>query len=183
MSAETIEAVAKELGISMTTKFVPWSRSRNAGEKQPSLNWLIELHKATRDHKEPGPVFLTTDYMAGSGHCPSYKQGRLSIDDDKAIKLECERGKPARFMASGVTTDMSSPDLQPKLADVLHSLASDSDVLDHSGFESWAGDLGYNVDIRKAETIYRACLDIALKLRNALGEDGLRKLREVCLDY
>ena len=30
---------------------------------------------------------------------------------------------------------------------------------------------------------YRACLDIALKLRAAIGEDGLAKLREAAQDY
>lgn len=44
-------------------------------------------------------------------------------------------------------------------------------------------ELGYDPDSRKAEAIYKACLEIALKLRNALGEDGLAKLREAAQDY
>ena len=62
-----ITDTAAKLGLTMTADFVPWSLSRNAGEKDPSLNWKITLHK-------DGRPFLTTDYMAGSGHCPSYNQ-------------------------------------------------------------------------------------------------------------
>jgi hypothetical protein len=59
----------------------------------------------------------------------------------------------------------------------------DSDVFNYSSFEEWASTFGYDADSRKGESIYRTCLDIALKLRNAIGEDGLQKLREACQDY
>ncbi len=42
---EKIETVAKELGLVMDAKFIPWRESRNASEKQPSLNWNIRLHR------------------------------------------------------------------------------------------------------------------------------------------
>jgi len=63
--AERIEAAMKELGLSLSYKFVPFSQSRNKAEKQPSLNWIITLTKGSQS--------LTTDYGAGCGHCPSYK--------------------------------------------------------------------------------------------------------------
>ena len=78
--------------------------------------------------------------------------------------------------------DCKSP-LKPELRDVLYSLSMDASVLDSSCFEEWANELGYEADSRKAEGIYKACLDIALKLRNALGEAGLEKLRTACQDY
>jgi hypothetical protein len=59
----------------------------------------------------------------------------------------------------------------------------DSEVIDHPNFESWASEIGYDADSRKAESIYRACLEIALKLRSALGDRGLKELREACQDY
>jgi hypothetical protein len=73
--------------------------------------------------------------------------------------------------------------IQPNALDVLHSLAMDSDVLDAGGFESWASDLGYDTDSRKAEQTYRACLDLALKLRAALGDSGLSDLRNAFEGY
>ena len=163
MSKETIEKCAAELGLTLKAVFVPWSQSRNAGEKRPSLNWSITLHK--------GSQRLTTDYMAGSGHCPSYKQGTLMVHEADMIRRECETGQ-SRIRP-----------IAPELADVLHSLASDADVIHYPGFEQWAADTGYDADSRKAESIYRACLATALKLRAMLGNEGLERLREACRDY
>ena len=179
-TAETIEATARELGLSMSAAFVPFSQSRNRGEKMPSLNWLVTIKRGERD-------VITTDYMAGSGNCPAYNRqppqgyrGSASAWKNIATAWECENGFAARVVLGSFS---KSVPLLPKLADVLHCLASDCDVLDAGGFEQWAADLGYDSDSRKAEGIYRACLDIALKLRAALGEDGLTKLREACQGY
>ena len=60
--------------------------------------------------------------------------------------------------------------IEPDKLDVINSLVMDASVLNSSSFEDWADEFGYDRDSRKAETIYRACLDIALKLRNAIGE-------------
>lgn len=188
-TAETIESTARELGLSMSAVFVPFSQSRSRAEKSPSLNWLVTIKRGERD-------VITTDYMAGSGHCPAYKNRmpRGYDGNDKqwkrdAVAWECENGKRAApsygggFKAAGAGLGGAVPSLLPKFADVLHCLASDCDVIDAGGFEQWAGDLGYYSDSRKAEGIYRACLDTALKLRAALGEDGLTKLREACHNY
>lgn len=178
---------AAELGLSMTSKFVPWSQSRNKAEKSPSLNWLITIDC---NHNGPPRHILTTDYMAGSGNCPAYKasvkeMGRQnSLMRSEAITIECETGKLARVWGGGgVGVHSDKPLPPPDLADVLYSLASDADVLDAGGFEEWASNYGYDTDSRKAEAVYRACLDIALKLREAIGEAGLTKLREACQDY
>jgi hypothetical protein len=69
------------------------------------------------------------------------------------------------------------------VADVLASLVMDSSAIDYSTYEEWAGDCGHDPDSRKGEAIYRACLEIALKLRNGLGEAGLAALREAAQDY
>lgn len=178
--------VARDLGLSMTSEFVPFSHSRNKAEKHPSLNWIVTL-LIGHGKVEGGRAILTTDYMAGSGHCPSYKQqhfGTGSYLQNEAVKWECEYGKPARVLANtNIAALLGSKPLQPDMADVLYSLVSDADVLDISSFEEWASDLGYDTDSRQAEKTYRACLDIALKLRNGLSEEGLRRLREACQGY
>ncbi len=166
-----IVAFAMRNGVTMTTQFVPWSQSRNKAEKHPSLNWLVTLTVGE------GRPILTTDYMAGSGHCPSYKASKRhlghanSLTRFEAIKHECETGRG------------DGKKLQPKISDVLYSLAMDASVLDSGSFEDWAVEFGYETDSRKAEAIYHACLDIALKLRNGLGEAKLAELREACQDY
>lgn len=175
---ERIHATAKELGLSMAAVFVPWSQSRNKGEKEPSLNWRITLKRDGRD-------VLTTDYMAGSGHCPGYQRKDKYLKRE-LIVWECEHGRPGFVMESAhqiVSAPRGRGTIDLDFESVLSSLALDSDVLDHPTFELWAGDFGYDTDSRKAETIYRACLEIALALRNAIGEDGLARLREACRDF
>lgn len=181
-TAETIEAAARELGLSMSAVFVPFSQSRNRGEKMPSLNWLVTIKRGERD-------VITTDYMAGSGHCPAYKKSAAilgkpdSYPRRRAIERECETGLVHMPPTYGDRPRETRDKILPSFAGVLYSLASDCDVLDAGGFEQWAADLGYDSDSRKAEGVYRACLDIALKFRAALGEDGLAKLREACQGY
>ena len=172
---ETIEAFAAANNLTIETIFVPWSQSRSFKANEPvskrNLNWRVTLKNGARR-------ILETDYSAGIGHCPSYKQNAKWLNDyTKAIKLETENGFPCRVMPSYESLDRKRPIL-PGLADVLYSLANDSDVLDYSNFEQWAREFGYEEDSRSAEKTYRACLNIALSLRNGLGEKLLAELRE-----
>ena len=184
-------AIISGLGLTVESVFVPFSQSRNKAEKNPSLNWRVTV-------KHNGRAILETDYSAGSGHCPAYNAsvremgGRNSLMRDGAIRWECERGFAARAFdnagsPSGYVVREMNPKnrhpLQPDSLDVLASLAMDSDVIDAGGFESWASNLGYDTDSRKAEAIYQACLDIALKLRAALGDTGLQTLRNAFEGY
>jgi hypothetical protein len=164
------EQAITELGIRMEATFVPFSQSRHNDTKDPTLNWKVRLYKG--DATRP---FITTDYTAGMGHCPSYKQGRLSVDEMKAIRRECETGRTGRVT-------FAKP-IEPKLADVVYSLVSDAEAIDYSIFDSWAESLGYDTDSRTVEATYRACVEIGLSLRAALGEQGLATLREAFQDY
>jgi hypothetical protein len=103
------------------------------------------------------------------------------------IAYECEHGHAAawsdnlnRVMPRGARGILP---ILPDTCSVIASLVSDADALDHASFEEWASDQGENPDSRAAERTYRACLEIALKLRNAVGEYGLRKLSEACQDF
>lgn len=179
-----LQATVDRLGLTVTSIFVPWSQSRNKGKKQPSLNWQVTLQKGGRD-------ILTTDYMAGSGHCPAYKApakglhgmgGPNSLIRHEAINWECEHGRTARI-GQGTGMTFGGAAIVPSLLDVIYSLVMDSDVLESVGFEDWASNYGYNVDSRQAEKTYRACLEIALKLRNGIGEAALAELREAFAEY
>lgn len=172
---QTINDVAAKLGLTIKSVFVPFSQSRNKSEKDPSLNWVVSLLKNDR-------VILTTDYMAGCGHCPSYKQLKMSLMDKEAVDYECEHGKKAKYIG-GTSHIFGGAAIEPKLADVLHSLCLDSDVINYGTFEEWAGDLGYDPDSRKAHKIYKTCLEFAIKLRNGIGDKGLKELCEACQDY
>jgi hypothetical protein len=183
---EAINAILAREQIEVRSTFVPFSQSRNKGEKSPSLNWTVTLMKQ-------GKPLLTTDYGAGYGHCPGSKHpdkyvNRLFID------FECEAGIVAgsHIESTGhVVAKRVGPmggkshtvPIEPNTLDVVHSLLSDGDALDHDSFESWADNYGYETDSRKAEATYRACLGIGLKLRNAFGEKLLTELREAFQDY
>lgn len=114
----------------------------------------------------------------------------LSDYQEAISAAECESGlameyysqygaadfKPRKERAPGSDRSKVVPIL-PDPESVIYCLVMDSSVLDCGGFEYWADDYGYDTDSRKAETIYRERLDLALKLRAGIGEEGLRKLQ------
>lgn len=169
---ELIEAMKKH-GLIVESTFVPWSQSRHKNEGHRTLNWRVTLI-ADPDN---GRHILTTDYSAGIAHCPGYSQGDRSILQEETIRRETESGRASTL------SGLNGKPILPDSCDVLSALVNDADVLNHSTFESWAGDYGYETDSRKAEQLYRACLETALKLRNGLGETILSELREAAQDY
>ncbi len=173
---------ANKYGISANFEFVPFSRSRNSEQKQPSLNWKVTLYKKDPDSMASAREFLRFDYSMGSGHAPSYKQNAKLRHEVEAVKYECEKGCKARYSPA---MDINFPGKKidpPKLADVLYSLSSDADALNYSTFEDWASEFGYDKDSRSAETIYKTCLEYALKLRGAVREKGLEELQSAVAD-
>lgn len=184
MSKEEINQLLAVHELTVHVVFVPFSQSRYKHEKEPSLNWLVTLERAGKD-------ILTTDYMQGCGHCPGYKNPPTydSGESDQygkraVIAFECETGYTGVFVRGldNVTPRLKSQIL-PDAADVLYSLVQDASVIDYGSFESWASEFGYDTDSRKAEKTYRDCLEIALKLRNGLGDDVMKRLQEAFQDY
>lgn len=176
---DTFNAALARHVLTLRTEFIPLSQSRNAKEKRRTLNWRVTLQYKGRD-------VLTTDYSAGEAHCPSYKQN-ATMRDDACIAYECEHGVRAQiFNGAPMPRAMATRErrnIMPETSDVIHSLLSDAQVLDYSTYEEFARDMGYDEDSRKGESIYRACLELALKLRNGLGESVLADLREASQDY
>lgn len=164
-------------GIEYGATFVPKSKSRNKDEKSATLNWRVTISTKTGA--------IVTDYMQGIAHVPRYHEDwtqRRTLDTEEREELAAERGRYSigKGPASGIT---SRPIPAPKLEDVLYSLVLDSSVIDASGFEDWASDLGYDTDSRKAEALYRKCLQQALMMRRMIGDTGLTILRELFQDY
>lgn len=176
-------ALMLRLGLGITSEFVPFSQSRHKAEKDPSLNYRVTLWRGTNGASHPKHTdILTTDYMMGLGHCHAHKASVRelghadSVMRDAAIRAECETGQDLRGVFSG-------PAIKPDPLDVMHSLLSDTDVINCGTFEEWTGNFGYDTDSRNAEATYRACLEIALKLRNGIGEAGLAELAEAFRNY
>lgn len=182
MEKSEIQSLIESLGLAYNAVFVPFSQSRNAGEKHPSLNWKITISKSR--HQQ-----LTTDYMQGIGHLQGYNfaQSR-ALWYTNSVKHAAESGKwnsklTYETQYSGFPNGNWKPIPSPQLIDVLHSIILDSEVLDCSSFEEWADMYGYDIDSRKAEKTYRDCLEIALKIRIMLGDNVLTQLREAYQDY
>lgn len=184
IARETVSRLAHDLKLDMRAAFVPFSQSRNAkprpGQEKPwrSLNWRVTLTRNGRD-------VLETDYSQGEAHCPAHKAPASRFDKwqrSQAIALEIETGKIAHAFSGAKPSATSKPVPAPELADVLHSLAMDSDVLDCATFEEWAENLGYDPDSRSGEAIYRQCLAHALALRAAIGDKALSDLREAAAE-
>jgi hypothetical protein len=172
------------LGLTVEAVFVPFSQSRNKANKDRSLNWTVTVKRNGRD-------VLTTDYSAGVAHCPSYET-KVSPHWNRPDRMWraalCEFETEAGFKARGFTTwggftaNREKP-IEPGALNVLYSLNMDADALNYATFEDWAATFGYDPDSRSGEAIYRACLEIGLKLRAALGDAGLAKLNDIFQDY
>lgn len=198
------ETLAKH-EITVAAEFVPLSKSRNAktvddrGNPVLSLNWLVTIKRAGRD-------VITSDYMAGMAHCPSYNR-KPPAAFDRPVRFwqqavcawECENGFQAELKSySRDFTRKQKPrsageieggkpreffPIVPDTESVVACFVLDSSVLDYPTYEEWAGDLGYDPDSRKGEAIYRACLEIALRMRAGLGETVMADLREAAQDF
>lgn len=101
-------------------------------------------------------------YFCGVGHSRAYK---LADRWDRERRIRAEL---AAIHAGG---------LRPQLLDILYCLAMDADVLNHSSFESWATDFGYDVDSREARRTYHTCVESANKLAAVLG--GVPQVQEL----
>lgn len=180
---------AAALNLTLTAAFVPYSQSRHAkdkgdsGYRGPCLNWRVTLSRNGRE-------IFTTDYSAGVGHIPkSLRQDASTRGHLPHYQVRaCEVGRYIPGLLAyesidnfcrGIHAGMTREIPAPELADVLYSLLMDSDVLNCSGFEDWASNLGFDTDSRKAESIYRECLEQALKLRAAIGQESLDDLAEI----
>lgn len=171
MNKQEIKDLMAELKLSVEAEFIPWSKSRNYKKGgNMGLNYKVTLFKDGR------VILKDVDYGMGIGHCPSYVQswtGKMSMDEAEAIKRECETGRNQKTRG----------EIKLDPVDFMYSIVSDADAIDAGGFEDWCSNLGYDTDSRKAEEIYKICVDYGLKLRSALGEAALTKLKEAFQDY
>lgn len=166
-----IDDAIAALDIEYSVDFVPQSQSRDPAIE--CLNWRIKFGT------------INVQYSQGVGHLPGYVHPRRrTIYVAAILKRACEEGvwdKNAQNYQRSLTIGKVVP--PPSVRDVVYSLLMESEVLDYSDFESWADNCGYDTDSRKAEIIYRTCLDTGLKLRSMMGDKKLNTLRELFQDY
>lgn len=151
--------ILEELGCTLTTRFIPWSWSRSAKEKNPSLNWDCILERGKHSHSFP--------YTKGCGHCHAYRNPVRFPNGKKddyltkeAIRRECETGEKAT---------------PPSLEEVCYSLFLDAYDGD---FEDWCEEYGYSDDSIKAKAMYEECCRTRRALQRMFGShyDSLKDL-------
>lgn len=181
---EKLAAAIADAGLTILARFVPFSLSRNSKEKDPSLNWVITLQRNGRD-------ILTTDYMAGCGHCPAYKNPSLFKAGEKRdeyttrqrIRQECETGKVAGRPLDSIDYIPSGKAILPDTCDVVYSLVLDASAIDCGSFADWCNEYGYSDDSIKAKETFDQCVAHGMKLRAAIGSTHFETIREACNDY
>lgn len=155
-----------EAGLTVASVFVPWSQSRNKGERSPSLNWRVTLQCKGRD-------VLTCDYSAGSAHCPinknaQFKRTASPRDLAAAVREECERGKAIK-RAFSIGGYIYGDAIKPDARDVIRSLLLDASALDAGSFSDWCADYGFSDDSMSARKSYDECIAHAVAFRAAVG--------------
>lgn len=198
-------AFMAERGLTVESTFVPFSQSRNKDEPHPSLNWKVTLQRKGRPvltcDYQAGAAYCP-GYNAPMGEALGFEARRYRRRDgtlrsatdaeklkqyrDAVTRAECESGVLMRLdqWATHVSVNTFKPGpkgapIMPDPVDVFASLVRDSDVLESGGFESWAADCGYDVDSRKAEAIFRLCVEHALALAGAIGHADLARARDL----
>lgn len=167
--------------IVLTTKFIPFSLSRNSEEKTKSLNWKITISSSTGKY--------TSDYTKGIGHLPYKKNQFLNLNSyqrksiNDAIDFASETGVAKKLTIVGKDIHFGFGNFEfptPTIKEVLESLVLDSNVKDYLSFESWASDFGFNTDSRVSEKIYKDCQRTAEGLANVLGcVSEIQKLSDI----
>lgn len=190
-------AIAKH-NITLKSVFIPFSQSRNKAEKNPSLNWKVTLLANGRE-------IVTTDYMAGSGHCPANNRkfnDKVTWQEKAArvqtmIEFEVENGFESKtqvnfsrviYASKRSTFDHENQrnvyhKIEPDIKSVVACLITDSDVLNYRNFAEWAENYGYSADSIKDKALYDECMSTALNLRAGLSESVLNELKDAAVDY
>jgi hypothetical protein len=132
----------------------------------------------------PGPARLTSNWSCGEG-CP--------MTNPAVIARVQRRVGPAKYHTFGKIT-MYQADInkefikaateifEPSIGDILSSLKEDLSCVYCEGkgfivtFEDFADEFGYNPDSRKAEKIYRECLERSQQLVRMLGTEAANEL-------
>lgn len=165
----------RELGFSLRATFIPLSKAGpNDYPHGLCVNWRVEIFFHRGENTKP---VVDTTYRTGIAHLQGYREhsGKLtSIDGAECLRQALERGVSRGYAPFRV--------VQPSLADVMQCLLLDAEALSYARFEDWADSYGYDPDSRTAEAVYRACLDIGLRLRAACEDDVLTRAYEAVED-
>lgn len=160
---DTIDEAIDKISLTYTAEFVPQKFSRNRESKTLSINWRITLSK--------DGVFISTDYMQGVGHIPTYKYSKYLQRTNEIMVSSIGKYRKSE-------NGMDYPLPKPKLKDILYSLTVDSDVFNYDDFEDWADSYGYNPDSIKDKEVYESCLVMGKQFKKLVNINDMQELFE-----
>lgn len=168
---EKLKNYIKKCGLTLEAEFIPQSKSRNANEKNPSVNWKLTLKKD--DHS------FTFDYMEGIGHFVKQQLYKALANVEKHIAefgssfgLDSYLRKDLTKRCGPHRYGKATP---PQLIDILYSLSIDSDAINYT-FQNWCSEFGYSDDSISAKNVYDQCVQTAINLKQFVDLDELREM-------
>ena len=168
-----------DLGLTYSAVFRPVLQPEDT-VPNPVLHWIVTL--------TIGKASMQADYTEGMGHIEGYQAFHKTKYDKrvamKCYRHTCETGKLYRPLSVGLYwRSIIGTQPAPDVLDVLYCLATDSESLQYTSYESWAAEFGYNEDSRKGEQAYIKCVQQSVRFGSLLGFPNLEKLRLLYYNY
>ena len=183
MTKEYLEIDEAIKDFSMAATYIPQEIPLRGGEKSPytedlnrvQFKWLVQLNYK-------GRKVLETPYSCGIGCFPEVYTPPARWSNDQLARFKLMLRDGYAYNKGGVMLTKGNR-LEPDLRTVVWCLLMDGRAIDNASFEDWADECGYDKDSRKAEQIYRTCVEMGLRLRAAVGEVKLQELHLAYQDY
>lgn len=170
-----------DLGFTLAINSGPIGRVRDNGWPCISYNVTLEYN---------GRAVHSTDYSLGVGHVKWPKRHEDIPPGGDIPVFNTIRNNPGANLknkadhATAAALLARVQKVKPDIAGVLSSLLLDgSPFFDAQSFEDWAGELGYDIDSRKAESLWRECDATGRALAWAIPANVIAKAREILQDY
>lgn len=129
---------------------------------------------------------VVTAYSLGIGHVDWSKMPRVSPSQGNCVAMEQmigakQRNPSGKFKNKQLEADAAAwlakdQKVKPNPMEVLARICEEATTATESTFEQWAGDFGYDLDSRQAESVYRDCQKHYTGLIQLLGRDNMEKL-------
>jgi hypothetical protein len=186
MKTETTKPTLESLGLQCAIASAGIGKIQD-GENN-MLKWIAQFWRSDRTEASA----VSFDYYTGAGCGPKIhtrlEQVPLNIRHKLGRDADYFNVQPAsRYLIKDKSIEARIALLyalhhkwKPDPIEILWAIARDSDALEMV-FDDWASELGYNTDSRKAEAVYRACQDNALRLKKILPPAQIEMLKNLDL--
>lgn len=185
-----LNAALAALGFTCESVFIPFHLSRNAKEKNLTLNWRCTLKLGEREIR-------TFDYSAGVGNIPDFSHALYSnrmmypggeyrsyianiTKTGRYNKLMFRKTEQSRALPYYKETTKYFKLDTPDLASLLYCFVADS--VDET-FADWCASLGYSDDSMKAKAIYDACVEQTMEYRNSVPKSVREAVAALLEDF